>query len=95
MKKIKRYICAIKDELEGAMEYAEKYICYKQTKPQWAKMYADMAAAELTHAHNLHTMGTEAMTELSWIPEKDKECWEHCIAKMAEKEAMVKLMLSK
>lgn len=95
MKKVKYYICHIKEEMHCAEEYAEKYICYKQSHPQWSKMYSEMATAELNHANYLQIIGNEAISALSWVPEKCREHWEKCIAHKAEKEALVRLMLSK
>jgi len=95
MKKIEKMIDHIKDEIKGAFAYAEKYVIYKNTKPEWARTYADMATDELDHAQELHSMYDEWMTTLSYIPEDDKEAWEHCGAMMAEKVAEVRLLLSK
>ena len=95
MKKIHKMIKCIKEELEGAEMYAEKYIIYKTSKPEWSRMYAEMATDELDHAESLHEMGDEWMKTLSYIPEEDKEYWEHCGAKLAERTAQVKLLLTK
>lgn len=95
MKKIEKWICAIRDEIDSAMEYAEKYICYKTSNPAWSRMYADMAEDEANHADNLMKMAEEYISGLSWTAETDKECWEKCKRKVAEKSALVKLMLSK
>lgn len=95
LKVIKYYIDGIKDELKGALEYAEKYVCYKKENPSWAKMYADMANAELMHASYLQTMGDEHISDLSWVPQDDRDAWNSCLRCAAEKMGMVKLMLSK
>lgn len=94
MKKIKYYIDHIKDEVCGAMEYAQKYIEYKSTHPQWAKMYSEMANAELNHAKYLHVIGAEHISSLSWVPEEDKEAWDKCTKRVTEKIVLIKLMLS-
>ena len=39
MKKVDNYRDHIMEELDGAMEYAENYVVYKNTHPQWAQMY--------------------------------------------------------
>ena len=50
MKMIERYIESLCEELDGAVEYAEYYIIYKTARPQWARMYKEMAESELQHA---------------------------------------------
>lgn len=95
MKKIHKMINHIKEELCGACEYAEKYIIYKNTKPEWSKMFSQMAEDELDHANALYEMGDEWASTISYVPEEDKEAWEKCKAKMAEKVAEVRLLLSK
>lgn len=95
MEKVNRMMCHIKDEADGAKKYAEKYIFYADTKPEWARMYADMARQEMQHAKNLHKMYQESVDEMRWVPEKSLEDWEHCVAEMSEILALVDLMLSK
>ena len=85
MKKINKMIKHIKEEVCGACEYAEKYIIYKNTKPEWSRLFAEMSTDEMEHATSLHKMGDEWMKEVSYIPEDDKEAWEHCGAMLAEK----------
>ena len=87
--------CHIQDEVKGAQKYAEKYIFYVDSKPEWAKMYAEMARQEAGHARWLHKMYQESVDEMRWIPEDAKEEWERCVAKMTETLALVDLMLSK
>ena len=64
-------------------------------KPQWSKMYHDMAMQELQHASNLKEMGMEEYDELDsvYLSQEDKECWEKCIKKYTDKLAVVKVML--
>lgn len=95
MKKIEKMIKHIKEEMHGAFDYAEKYIIYKNTKPEWSRLFAEMATDELDHASSLHKMGDEWASTLSYIPEEDKEAWEHCGAMLAEKVAEVRMLLSK
>lgn len=61
----------LKDELDGAMEYAQKAIHYKNEYPNWASMYMKMANAELDHALMIvkifeddYKMSTEDMEEI-------------------------------
>ena len=95
MKKVDKYKDSIKEEIDGAMEYAENYIVYKNTNPQWASIYHEMALQELNHAENLRMIAQEAMNTISYIPEEDSEAWKKCQKKNAEKVGIVKFMLSK
>lgn len=55
MKKIKEYVEAIDEELEGAKEYAEKYVeCKAKDNMQSATKYKEMANDELKHAMYEH-----------------------------------------
>lgn len=95
MKRLEMYMDSIKDELCSARDYAESYVYYKNMKPQWSKMYHDMAMQELQHASNLKEMGMEEYEELDsvYLSQEDKECWEKCIKKYTDKVAIVKVML--
>ena len=95
MRKLHKMIKHVKDELCGACEYAEKYIIYKNSKPEWSRLYAEMATDEMEHATTLHKMYDEWINSLSYVKEEDAEAWEHCSARMAEKIAEVRLLLSK
>ena len=95
MKKINKMIKHVKEEICGACNYAEKYIIYKNSKPEWSRLYAEMANDEMEHALTLHKMYDEWMKELSYIKEEDKEAWEHLGAMVAEKVAEVRMLLSK
>lgn len=95
MKKVDNYRNHIMEELDGAMEYAENYVVYKNTHPQWAQMYHEMASQELTHADYLRKIAQEAMNDISYIPEEDAERWKECQRNHAEKAGIIKFMLSK
>lgn len=95
MKKIDKMRCHLKDEVEGAKNYAEKYIFYANSKPVWAETYARMAKQEVEHAKNLHKMYQESVEEMKWIPEDALEEWEKCVNYMSETIALVEIMLSK
>lgn len=95
MDKVKKYECHIDDEAKGAKKYAEKYIFYADSKPEWANMYREMAKQEANHARMLHKMYQESVDEMRWVPEDALEEWEHCVAKMSEILALVEVMLSK
>ena len=46
----------IDEELEGAKNYAQDAISMKDTRPTWAKKFAEMSEAELGHANKLLDM---------------------------------------
>lgn len=48
-----KHILQIKEELDGAKAYIEDAITCKASHPDWAKLYASMSDAELTHAKYL------------------------------------------
>lgn len=95
MHKIKNYIYHIKEELCSAMDYAENYIEYKSSNPTWARTYFEMSEQELAHAEHLKDIYAKKIESFAWVSEEDKEEWEKCMNKYSEKEALVKLMLSK
>ena len=95
MKMIQRYIDSMCDELNGAAEYAEYYIIYKSSMPQWSKMYQKMANDELDHAEYIREMAQTFADGLSWISDHDKDCWKNAIDHYAEMVAKTKVMLEK
>ena len=95
MTMLQRYADWMCDELHSALEYAEYYIIFKNSKPNYSKMYKEMASAEIQHAEYIRQMTQDFADELSWISDNDKECWTHLLEKQAEVEQRVQLMLSK
>ena len=95
MQMLQHYVDSICEELESALSYAEFYIIFKNSKPAWSKMYKDMASTELVHADYLRTMAQEFADGLSWLSERDTDCWMCVLSKQAEVENQVKIMLSK
>lgn len=95
MKMIERYIDSLHEELNGAVEYAEYYIIYKNAHPQWARMYKEMAESELTHADYVRTMAQEFIDGLSWAPEEDHDKWHHAIDTYGAMVAKARAMLTK
>ena len=105
MERIGKYVDHIKEELEGAKEYAECYVDYKvrsnnSSDPYSKEMtarYKEMANDELRHANYLHE---EAMTEISKLeqvitpPEEMLERWKSAHNYYVEKTAWVKQMLA-
>lgn len=95
MKRTEKAIKEIHEELHGACKYAENYLFFADSHPDWAKMYHEMALQELGHAEALYKIGTAMMHELKWVSEQDQEDWEELAGKLAEKTAWIKMMLSK
>lgn len=96
MKKIQEYIDHIKEEVDDAHNYAEKYVELKTSNPQWGKMYHDMSTQELVHAQNFKTMGESVYNDIkaTYMPEATHEQWEKCLRKYADKVARTKMMLN-
>lgn len=64
MKEIKEMTDQIKDELEGAKEYAKQAVMYKEMGDTASgKMYYDMANDELKHAMNIHGIAVKMIEE--------------------------------
>lgn len=95
MTMLQRYADWLCDELESAMEYAEYYIIFKNSKPNYAKMYKEMASAEIQHAEYIRQMTQDFADGLSYISENDKECWTKLLQKQVDVEQKVQIMLSK
>lgn len=98
MTSIKKYVDKIEDELEGAKEYAEKYVEYKtKDDMQVANHYKEMANDELKHAMYEHEMATKTIEKLkSHItpPEEMLERWEKAHKEYVEDAAWIKQMLA-
>lgn len=77
------------EEIHGAKHYAKCAVKYRETDPEKAKRYYDMAQDELRHADSLYKMAhnNSARTELESAYINDaRECY-------AEKAAHVRAML--
>ena len=84
------------EELDGAKEYIKLALEFKSTYPEWAKMFLDMSANELTHATNIYKMADksyhETITAYKEPPEYLKEMWECIVDKYSSCSAKVKYM---
>ena len=68
MKSIKNYVDPIDDEIEGAKEYAEKYVeCKAKGDMQSANRYKEMATDELKHATYEHEWAVNEIERISKI----------------------------
>jgi hypothetical protein len=98
MKFIKHYVSAIDEEIEGAKDYAEKYVEAKAIGDMGkANRYKEMASDELKHAMYIHEWAVTAINDLSKIytaPVEMQEVWEKSHKKYVEQVAWIKQMLS-
>lgn len=98
MKIIDKMLHHLKEEVEGAMDYAEKYIeCKARGNVNRANKYKEMAFDELNHASNLREMDLMDIAELKKVytmSEEEEEKWEHGHKHLTEQMAIVKHMLS-
>lgn len=98
MKSIKNYVDAIDDEIEGAKEYAEKYVeCKAKGDMQSANRYKEMATDELKHATYEHEWAVNEIERISKIytaPVEMQEAWEKSHKEYVEKVAWIKQMLA-
>jgi hypothetical protein len=97
VRKIKEYVDHLKDEVESAKEYAEKYIeCKAKGNTQRANRYKEMASDELKHATYIHEWAVMEVEEISRVykpPVDMMEKWEHEHKKFVEEVALIKKIL--
>jgi hypothetical protein len=95
LKKYREHIC---EEVEGAQEYAEKYVESKaRGESGRASKYREMAYDELKHAETVRDMAFEDMQKLAAVtplPSEDEEEWNKVNKHCFEEIALVKHMLS-
>ena len=98
MTHIKRFVEHIEEEIEGAKEYAEKYVEYKAKGDiQTATKYKAMSEDELHHASIIHEMAVKEIDQLSKAitpPEEMMEKWRHEHAEYVQNAAWVRQMLA-
>lgn len=97
MKKIKKLVDHIDDEIEGAIAYAE---CYLDAKSEGndtiAGKYKEMAEDELSHAMILHDIASAKITKLQQVytpPTEMLERWQTAHSEYIEKANLVKQMI--
>ncbi len=97
MKLVKDYIEHLCDEVEGAMDYAEKYIeCRAKGESSRASKYREMASDELNHASFVRDMAYQdikRISEMMVIPMDVEDEWDKAVKHCDEKMALVKRML--
>ena len=98
MKSIKKYVDDIDEEIDGAKDYAEKYVVAKaKGDMNKANRYKEMAQDELKHAMYLHEWAVAEIAEVSKVfkaPVEMEEVWEHAHKAYVERVAWVKQMLA-
>lgn len=98
MKILDKMLDHLEDEVDGAREYAEKYIeCKARGNMARANKYKEMAHDELKHATFLKEMDIADIDELKKVyPMTDEEqsLWEHGHKHVNDQMAMVMHVLS-
>lgn len=98
MRYIKKLVEQLDEEIDGAKNYAEKYVEYKaKNNMAWANRFKEMAMDELKHCTYIHEMAVQEIDELKKIyspPVEMQEKWEHEHKEYVEKVAWIKQMLA-
>lgn len=98
MKIIHQLIDHINEELDGAKDYAEKYIHNRAIgNNSRANIYRQMAMDELTHASNVHDFAVQDIEAIRSVHTLSDECEEkitHAMKHYAECVAKVKYMVN-
>lgn len=99
MKKIKKLVCRIKDEIESASYYSEKYLESKiiDGDNSLAQKYKEASLQELSHAELIHSVAEGLIQKMSKVVtppmdmlEKWNECHEEYIESVNEIKSMLK-----
>lgn len=69
MRIIKHLSDQIKEESEGAMEYAKDALKYKDKDPELADLYHELAQVEYTHVQKLHDQVVRKINDISNAPD--------------------------
>lgn len=99
MKKIKKYVSMIKDEIESAECYAEKYIEAKAMgETTNAEKYKTFAQQEIDHGMFIHQIASDFIEKVSKVitpPADMKEKWEEAHIEYVSKVDGIKAMIAK
>lgn len=99
MKKIKKYVEGIAEELSDAKNYMETALEYKASgdSTRYAK-YKEMSTQELSHATALHEFAVQDIEKLKTvypdIPQEMQDKWDHSHVEFVEKAAWIRQMQS-
>lgn len=97
MRKIKRYVEGIDEELHDAKSYMETALEYKASgdATRYAR-YKEMSIQELAHATSLHEFAVQDIEKLRTvypdIPQDMQDKWDHAHVSYVEKAAWIKQM---
>lgn len=98
MKLMDKIIEHIHEELDGAKDYAEKYIENKaKGNTMRSGIFKEMANDELRHAEHIYEFGVKDMDDIQKVYTlnmEDVERWEHCKKHFVEKTAWIRHMLT-
>ena len=98
MRTIKKFVEQIEVEIEGAKEYAERYVeCKAKGNMPRANKFQEMASDELKHANYIHEMAVQEIEEIRKVytaPVDMQEKWEKAHKEYVEKVAWIKQMLA-
>lgn len=98
MRMIKNLIEQLDEEIEGAKEYAEKYVeCKAKGNMTRANRYKEMATDELKHTGYIHEMAVQEIQELKKVytaPADMQEKWDKAHKEYVERVAWIKQMLT-
>lgn len=96
MKKLEKHLDHIREELEGAIEYAEDYIGEKMKgNATKAQKFREMAMQEMQHAANWYEWTEQYCSELNTVmplSDEDLDEWDKCKRYYANKTAIIKYM---
>ena len=88
----------MEDEIESAMNYAEKYVeCKAKGNTAYATKYKAMSEDELRHAMFFHEQAIKEIDEVSKVytpPTEMLEKWEHEHKEYIERVALVKQIIA-
>lgn len=98
MKTIEKMVEHINEELEGAKEYAEKYIDSKaRGNMARATKYKEMASDELRHASYIRDFAVEDIDGIKKVYQLDvdtDDMWHHANKKFVECMAIIRQMIA-
>lgn len=98
MKEIRILAEQIRDELDVAEEYAREAAKLKESRPDDASGYADMAREELDHADTLHKMAVRAIDKAkeggATAPAAMQAVWDWEHERMLDRVSKIKTLLS-
>ena len=98
MKLIEKMIDAIEEELEGAKNYAEKYLENKaRGNMQRATAFKEMASDELRHASHIYDFSVQDISHIKdvyTLPVEVEEKWDHARKHYTECVGWIKQMLA-